>query len=247
MPIYQIQNTGPSTYVGFTFTDILSSVKVFDLQPSLYYYINAAGTIISPSVDIVVSFIEKERPVLEFSGCCSGETFAIAVGQPDSINFGLGDTLYFTDIISSSNPNNELNGCFQIVSSGYTSALPYYTIFSSDNFRLGTSYDNCSTCVTSFPCSSPSVCEEIYCISGTDTIFDNTYYSAGTYYSQLYWTGSSNNYYIYYSVGNKQWCLSTSLGGMCLLSGKSPCFSECPDLCEEFFSVGICPTTTTTT
>ena len=124
MGIYRIQNTSLSTYVGFTFVDIFTSVKVFDVQPSSYYYINAIGAIISPSADIVVTIIDKERPVLEFSGCCSGESFAIAVDNVLSGVFTIGDTLYFADIISSSNPNNQLNGCFQIVNSGFTSTLP---------------------------------------------------------------------------------------------------------------------------
>ena len=138
MGIYRIQNTSLSTYVGFTFVDIFTSVKVFDLQPSSYYYINANGAVTSPSPSIIVTYIDKERPVLEFSGCCSGESFAIAMGNENSGFLTIGDTLYFADIISSSNPNNELNGCFQLVNSGFTSTLPYYTIFSSENFRLGT-------------------------------------------------------------------------------------------------------------
>lgn len=246
MPIYQIQNTGTSTYVGFTFTDILTSLKVFDLQPSLYYYVNSSGTLISPSPDVIVTLIDKELVALELSGCCNNENIAITVGRSYSF-FTLGDVLYFTELISSSNPNVNLDGCFQIVSSGLTSALPYYTILSSDNYRLGTSYNDCTDCISTNPCPTPSVCEEIYCINNTNSIFDDTYYSGGTYNSQLYWSGVSNNFFIYYSIGFKQWCLSTSLGGTCLLSGKSPCFSECPDLCEDIFSVGICPTTTTTT
>jgi hypothetical protein len=40
--------------------------------------------------------------------------------------------------------------------------------------------------------------------------------------------------------------LSDSLGGSCILSGKSPCSSSCPDLCQEYFTDGLCPTPTPT-
>ncbi len=36
------------------------------------------------------------------------------------------------------------------------------------------------------------------------------------------------------------------MGGICLLSGKSPCYSSCPDLCDEYFSSGPCLTPTPT-
>jgi len=92
-------------------------------------------------------------------------------------------------------------------------------------------------------------CNDIYCISYTETSFDGNYTSGGTFNGELYWTGDTTPpYYIYYYTGvTNYWCLSTILGGTCLLSGKSPCTSPCPDLCEDFFSSGVCSTTTTTT
>lgn len=87
-----------------------------------------------------------------------------------------------------------------------------------------------------------------YCLSDTGYLsYDSTYYSGGTYDGNLYYTGDSTGYYIYYSSANTQWCLSTTLGGTCLLSGKSPCTTQCPDLCEHYFLSGVCPSTTTTT
>jgi hypothetical protein len=84
-----------------------------------------------------------------------------------------------------------------------------------------------------------------YCISGTGSNYDGGYYSAGTYNGYGYYTGSS--YTIYYSTGQTQWCLATSLGNpTCLLFGKSPCVSSCPDLCEDIFGPGPCPTPTPT-
>ena len=88
---------------------------------------------------------------------------------------------------------------------------------------------------------------ENYCVSSTgNPSIDDNYITGGTYNSTYYWTGQTNGYFIYYSSGNTQWCLSSLLGGSCLLSGKSPCVSDCPDLCDTYFSIGICPTPTPT-
>lgn len=89
-------------------------------------------------------------------------------------------------------------------------------------------------------------CLSEYCVSGTGFNYDGTYFSAGTYDAGYdYFTGDT--YTIYYSTGQTQWCLATSLGDPnCLLFGKSPCSSSCPDLCDEIFGGGACPTPTPT-
>jgi hypothetical protein len=79
----------------------------------------------------------------------------------------------------------------------------------------------------------------------TTELYDGTYYSAGTYNTRVYYSGSSA--FIYYSTGTTSWCLSTTLGGSCILHGKIPNSSICPDLCDEVFSSGTCVTTTSTT
>ena len=99
-------------------------------------------------------------------------------------------------------------------------------------------------CSTTEPCGP---CYSSYCITNTGNAYDDNYTLDGNYDGYSYWISSSGTYFIYYNTIDKQWCLSDSLGGGCLLSGKSPCFSTCPDLCEEFFFEGSCPTTTTTT
>ncbi len=81
-------------------------------------------------------------------------------------------------------------------------------------------------------------CSINYCINGTGT-YDGDYLSAGTHNGYDYFTGDT--YTIFYSTGSTCWCLSSVLDGSCLLFGKSPCLSECPDLCDEFFSEGSCP------
>jgi hypothetical protein len=89
---------------------------------------------------------------------------------------------------------------------------------------------------------------EEYCVLTyfpTTELYDGTYYSAGTYNTRVYYSGSSA--FIYYSTGTTSWCLSTTLGGSCILHGKIPNSSICPDLCDELFSSGTCVTTTSTT
>jgi len=75
--------------------------------------------------------------------------------------------------------------------------------------------------------------------------YDGTYVTGGTYNGYYYYTLSGGTGYIFYDGG--KWCLSNSLGGSCLLSGKEPCNDECPDLCDDLFVSGSCTTTTTTT
>jgi len=90
-------------------------------------------------------------------------------------------------------------------------------------------------------------CSSIYCLSNTGyPTFDDIYFSAGTYNSQLYWSGQTNGLFIYCNTGSTQWCLSTALDGTCDLSGQSPCFNSCPDLDDVYFSSGACPTPTPT-
>ncbi len=92
-------------------------------------------------------------------------------------------------------------------------------------------------------------CSSVYCINGTD-IYDGNYGIAPTTFNGYdYFTGNTSpTYYIYYNSGSTtpSWCLSTALDGTCLLFGKSPCLSSCPDLCDDFFGSGPCITPTPT-
>jgi len=93
------------------------------------------------------------------------------------------------------------------------------------------------------PCPS-----SIYCISNTGVpLYNDSYEDTLTNYNGVqYYTGQTNGLFIYYSSGDTQWCLSDTLGGTCYLSGKSPCSTTCPDLCDELFTTGSCPTPTPT-
>jgi hypothetical protein len=97
-----------------------------------------------------------------------------------------------------------------------------------------TSIESCTTCITE------------YCISGTIT-YDDNYTFSGLYNDYPYFTGESGSYVIYYSTDETCWCVSSVLDGPCELFGKTPCVSNCPDLCDSFFSEGYCVISTTTT
>ena len=87
-----------------------------------------------------------------------------------------------------------------------------------------------------------------YCVNTGVYSYDGEYNFAGTYNSEDYFTGGS--YFIYYFTGvtsENKWCLSDSLGNSCYQFGPLNSGSNCPDLDVGFFSVGSCPTTTTTT
>jgi hypothetical protein len=90
-------------------------------------------------------------------------------------------------------------------------------------------------------------CSTEYCISNTShPEYDDNFTSNGDYDGYPSWSGLTNGYYIYFNTTGTQWCLSSSLGGSCLLSGKSPCTSECPDLNSTYFGSGMCLTPTPT-
>jgi len=101
---------------------------------------------------------------------------------------------------------------------------------------------------TPTPTTPEGLCTVInYCLYGTgNSSWDDNYVRVDLYDGNFYWSGSVNSLYIYYDIVNTQWCLSDSLGGNCLLSGKSPCYSICPDLCDDYLIEGVCPTPTPT-
>ena len=75
--------------------------------------------------------------------------------------------------------------------------------------------------------------------------YNGIYVNTGSHNSRRYYLGNGIvTAYIYYT-GN-EWCLSTSLGGTCILKGSSPCYSQCPDISANEFNSGICPTPTPT-
>lgn len=130
----------------------------------------------------------------------------------------------------------EVSGCW--VYSGLTSN--YLTL---TNLTVESEFNDCDVCVDVPPQECPF---ESYCVSTGNFLYDDTYYSAGTYNDQSYWTGGTNGWYIFLSESENCWCLSSELGDPCVLFGPTPCNNDCPDLCDGFFSPGVCPVPTPT-
>jgi hypothetical protein len=123
-------------------------------------------------------------------------------------------------------------------------------------------FDNCVSCLlspTSTPTSvtptptptvssTPGTCSaSTFCLNTTLITlsgYSGNYESTGLYYNtKLYYSGDGINYGVIYYTGDR-WCLSSSLGGTCLLEGASPCYSVCPDISANLFTSGPCPTPT---
>jgi hypothetical protein len=129
----------------------------------------------------------------------------------------------------------EVSGCWEY--SGQTSN--YVTL---TPLTVESEFNDCSVCN-----EEPPQCPfESYCVSTGNIFYDGTYYSAGTYNDQTFWTGETNNLLIFLSPTENCWCLSTDFADPCLLFGPSPCNNDCPDLCDGFFNPGVCPTPTPT-
>jgi len=126
----------------------------------------------------------------------------------------------------------------------------------------GPSYSRCVDCVpvpvtpTPYPSptntptvsSTPAPCSTTYCFYTTDTTlsaYNGNYNYTGSYNGRSTFQGDGTSTgYIYYN--NTSWCLSTSIGGSCLLQGAYPCYNNCPDLSSNVFTSGVCPTPTPT-
>ena len=97
---------------------------------------------------------------------------------------------------------------------------------------------------------TPPICSaSTFCLKTTLTTlsgYSGNYTSTSLIYnSRLYYSGDGLNFGVIYYTGDR-WCLSSSLGGTCLLEGASPCYSVCPDISANLFSSGPCPTPTPT-
>jgi hypothetical protein len=115
--------------------------------------------------------------------------------------------------------------------------------------------ENCATC---FPDPTPAVTPSVTPTNAITPVCPITTFCLDTNYTPLSgltgtynWYGGYYNCYPYYEGGNVEygiifwnsdsWCLSTSLGGTCLIRGAQPCFSICPDLDSNVFTAGACP------
>jgi hypothetical protein len=160
-----------------------------------------------------------------FEDCCNSSNVFTVSGFPGVLTLG---EVYYLE-------TNSFSGCSTVIA--YDSSAPLYTLI------IATKYDDCITCKIDYQCGCGN---SVFCLdTGNSIPHDGTYLSAGTYSGVTYYTGGSpTTAYIYFdSVVKGTWCLSTSLGGTCILFGKKPCLSDCPELCDEL-TVGPCPTPT---
>jgi len=104
---------------------------------------------------------------------------------------------------------------------------------------------------TPTPSPTPGTCTfSAFCLNTTFTTlsgYSGNYTQYSTYNGRYVYSGDgiSNGFIYYYtSVTESYWCLSSTLGGTCLLKGASPCYSSCPDLSNNIFTSGPCPTPT---
>jgi hypothetical protein len=105
----------------------------------------------------------------------------------------------------------------------------------------GTLYNSNGIVFTGPYTTCPSFClgNEYNTLSG----FTGNYKSGGTFNTKIYYTGDTSG--VVYFTGT-EWCLSETLGGDCLVNGKSPCFSETPDFSSLIIYSGYCVTPTPT-
>jgi hypothetical protein len=146
---------------------------------------------------------------------------------------------------------------------GYATVVPYVatgTIYTS----VGSTFTGAPSCPTPTPTptvtttqtQTPTVtptvtpsggpCSSTYCFNTTlSTLsgYSGNYVLTGTYNTYDYYVGDGTTIGYVYNTGN-QWCLSSTLGGSCLLSGTTPCESTCPDISANNFTSGPCPTPT---
>ena len=114
----------------------------------------------------------------------------------------------------------------------------------------------CSPSPTSTPAPTPTLTPSpspgtgctinSYCLFtnyGDYKQYDGTYYNYGTYdnHSLFYAPEVQTPSYIYYNTGETRWCLSSCAGGSCIIYGKTPSYSLCPDFDRSMFGL-VCPT-----
>ena len=104
--IYKVENINPVIYNNFTFVDGNGVSKAMDLLPNVSYYI-IGNIVISPALFITVLSLGKEEIRYCFQSCCNGDIidFDGSTQFPFS-TYQVGDTIYFDQAITSSNPNN---------------------------------------------------------------------------------------------------------------------------------------------
>ena len=157
---------------------------------------------------------------------------------------------------------SSFTGCATVIT--YSATGPLY-----NGGTFQGSYGNCNACgvcpsptptTTTTPTKTPTntptptvtptigTCSSTYCLTTTlPTLsgYSGNYVQGSLYNTKYTYSGDGVSTGVIYYTGDR-WCLSTSLGGTCLLTGAYPCYSECPDISANLFVSGPCPTPTPT-
>ena len=236
--LYSLENTG-TTIQNFEYSacSVSGCIVTAATQPNKIYYINTEDASLIQQGDVVPTLLQQTNNFLDFSGLCGGN-FSFAV-RDTTTGFTLNRFYCISDVrnCDTGTPIEYSRQCYQLVSSGVSSTYDEVDFVAkpSGSFTLS------GECLSACQCND---CDTILCISNTGLDYDDNYVFDGFYNGEPYWTGQT--YLIYYNTGDTRWCLSTVKGGTCLLFGKSPCTSSCPDFCDSYLSTEVCPTPTPT-
>lgn len=178
-----------------------------------------------------------------------GGSSSVACSGTPTINlWGFGSPTIGQPLYTGSPCNNPAD--LLIIDGFYSNGAVWIQYAGSPQFEIlnigscATPTPSLSPTPTPTPTPSPTPLLSDYCIINTTT-FDGNYYSAGTYNSNTYFTGSTG--YIFYSSGETRWCLAANLGDPCTQFGPYNSSSVTPDLDDTVMYSGVCVTTTTTT
>lgn len=157
--IWKLVNTGGTTYNNFSFTDSAGNLKVFNVEPdsSLYqYYVDATDPVTSQGSVVATSYGAIDR-VFEFTGCCYNDSFYFSgnstLWQEHFGGTNIGYAYGFINTISSSNPNNTSQGCYELLNTGTSSSYIFKSVL---GLYYGAPYTGCSECLIENPCVTPT-------------------------------------------------------------------------------------------
>ena len=153
--IYKVENINPVIYNNFTFVDGNGVSKSMDLLPNVSYYING-NVVISPALFITILSLGKEDFRYCFQSCCNGDIIDFdGSDQYPFSTYQIGDTIYFDQAISSSNPNNYKTGCYELISIGSVNTHSC-SVNGSENVSVvsfdSTPYNSCNNCIVDHSC-----------------------------------------------------------------------------------------------
>lgn len=235
--IYKVENINPVIYNNFTFVDGNGVSKSMDLLPNVSYYING-NSVVSPAVFITVLSLGKEDFRYCFQSCCNGDIIDFdGSDQYPFSTYQIGDTIYFDQAISSSNPNNYKTGCYELISSGSVNTHSC-SINGSENVSVvsfeSNPYDSCNNCIVNHSC----------CVSYIVTNQSSTNVKTSIEFTPCCNETKTSPYFIPFQTG----IIICSSTGVKVLGGDVQVINngDCPD-CPVITTTTTGPVVTTTT